>query len=108
MSASAIAAFAAIGYANLVFCKQWIRVSAWTFEHAHQVTQDAFEAFVERPLAATQVIAVRAAAAARSICESESAGSWAVHAELFGPLPHRLPCLVAEYAGDMDSIAETR
>jgi hypothetical protein len=109
VSANATAALATIGRANLALCEHWIRASIWTFEHMHQLAHAALVAFAQRPLAATNAITVHAGiAATRDAGELKSAGGSARHAEVWELLSDGLPCLVAEYARDMDSLADTR
>jgi hypothetical protein len=75
----------------------------------HQVAQAALKALAERPLAATHAILVQAGVAvARGDGGFASAGRSARPAEVWELLSDGLPCLVAEYARDMDSLAETR
>jgi hypothetical protein len=74
----------------------------------HQLAQAALVAFAQRPLAATHAITVQAGVAARDAGELKSAGRSARHAEVWALLSDGLPCLVAEYARDMDSLADRR
>jgi len=102
MTASAMAALAAIGRANLALSRNWIEFSIRSFALGHEALQMGFEAFLERPVAATQVAMAQAAAAAtRDVTPPESDRGGVDGAGVYGPLAQGLSCLVADYAHDM-------
>jgi hypothetical protein len=110
MSATAIAAaFAAIGYGNLVVCEHWFRLAAHHLATAQQLTQAATDAFAGRPLAASRATAVHSAGAAtRGARGFESVEPLAKGFDVIGLLSQGLPCLVADYAHDMQPTARTQ
>lgn len=97
-------ALAAIGRANFALGEQWLEISAWAFGRAHGMNLAAFEAFCGRPLfAAHAAMASGTRAALRNVPHGGVVQQWARAEETFNLLATGLPCLVAEYAGDMDA-----
>jgi len=109
MDKNATTALAAIGRANLALGEQWLEVSAWALGHAYRMNRAAFETFYEGPFFAAH--AMMASGASTTMRDLRAAGmleQCAGASETFELLASGLPSLMAEHAGDMNSIAATR
>jgi hypothetical protein len=109
MEKNAATALAAIGRANLALGEQWLEISAAAVGHAQRMHRAAFQSFYTGPLfAAPAVMASGASAAMHELGTAGMLQQWMSARETLELLSNGLPTLVAEYAGDMNSIAPMR